>query len=70
MQLQKLSARSLFLDTSTPAQLAGFLVAFRRGLSEEGFVEGKIAERICFAANYRERLGTAVGVRDFMIRRG
>jgi putative tryptophan/tyrosine transport system substrate-binding protein len=29
-----------FLDTSTPAQAADFLVAFRQGLLEEGFIDG------------------------------
>jgi putative ABC transport system substrate-binding protein len=49
-----------FLDTSTPAQIAGFLVAFRHGLLEEGFVEEKnVKIEYRWGENQNERFARA-----------
>ena len=46
-----------FLDTSTLAQTADFLVAFRQGLLEEGFVEGRnVKVEYRWGENQNERL--------------
>ena len=46
-----------FLDTATPGRLAPFLAAFREGLLEVGFLEGRdVLVEYRWAENHNERL--------------
>ena len=46
-----------FLDTATPGRLAPFLAAFRQGLLEVGFLEGRdVLVEYRWAENHNERL--------------
>jgi putative tryptophan/tyrosine transport system substrate-binding protein len=48
-----------FLDTATPGRLAPFLAAFRQGLMEAGFLEGRdVLVEYRWAENHNERLPT------------